>query len=132
MKFEIVKNTINDANMNSLIIKMFEYFISINQERTEKAKKSKNKEDFQNLMTDLLNYVEIGLQKKYSENFNVLINKHPNYALKYEKNTLLGLKSDKQDIIIFKPPYIAIRGQFKKENYTEEENVLYESFQKDK
>jgi hypothetical protein len=114
MKFEILNRKFKDKSIENIVIRMFEYFAAINVERAEKIKKNKNREELIDMMKELANYVEAGLKKKFSENFIVLISEHPNYALKYEKHYLLGLKYCNFEIIITKSPFICVPGQFSK------------------
>lgn len=120
MKFEIQNRQFKDKSIENVIIKMFEYFAVTNNERAEKIKKSdKNKEETIEMLKDLVEYVEFGLKRKFSENFVVLINDNPNYAIKYEKHYLLGLKYLTYEIIICKTPFICVPSLFKKESEVE-------------
>jgi hypothetical protein len=131
MKFEIVSKKFKDKTIEALVIKMFEYFATINSQREESAKKSKNKQDIFDLLEDLCEYVETGLRKKFSDNFVVFINDSPNYAMKYDKNYFLALKYLHFNIIIIKFPYICVPGTFRK-NPTEEELKKEEEFYSEK
>ena len=127
MKFEILNKRFKDKTIEALIIKMFEYFATINSSRVTTLKKSKNKEDMHNLLNDLCEYIETGLKKKFSENFIVLINDTANYAMKYDKNYFLALKYLQYSIIIVKIPYICVPSTFMK-NLNEEELEKQQEF----
>ncbi len=131
MKFEILNRQFKDKNIENLIIKMFEYFAVENCERAEKIKKTKNKEETLKMLKELADYVESGLKKKFSENFIVLISEHPNYAMKYERHYLLGLKYFDYEIIITKTPFICVPGKFSK-ILKEEEKKEIESYYEEK
>ena len=124
MQFEIVSRQFKDNSMQGLIVKIFEYFATINTIRAEKIKKSKNREELIKLMSEMVVYVEQGLKKKLSENFFVLVSEQPNYALKYEKNYLLGLKYGIFDILILKSPFICIPMKFVKALKFEEQEEI--------
>ncbi len=64
MQFEIVSRQFKDNSMQGLIVKIFEYFATINTIRAEKIKKSKNREELIKLMSEMVVYVEQGLKKK--------------------------------------------------------------------
>lgn len=121
MKFEIINRQFKDKTIETLIIKMFEYFATINAERLEKCKQSKSKEELLAILKDLAVYVESGLKKKFSVNFIVLISEHPNYAVKFEKFYFLGLKYKNFEIIVMKSPFICIPGKFSKYSSLKEE-----------
>lgn len=131
MKFDILKRQFKDKNIENIIIKMFEFFATTHLERAEKIKKTKNREELIEMMKDLNNYIESGLKQKFSENFIVLISEHPNYALKYEKNYLLGLKYGNFEIIITKSPFICVPGKFTKSLKPEEVKEI-ENFYEEK
>jgi hypothetical protein len=109
MKFEIVNKSIQDRNVDNMIIKMLQYF---SQKYSDKAKEIKDKHDLKIILLELINYLEIGLKSKYSINFCVLVSEYPCYALKYEKKSLFILKYQNYEILIFKPPVISIPGLF--------------------
>lgn len=131
MKFEIVSKKFKDKTIEALVIKMFEYFATMNMQREESCRKSKNKQDMIELLEDLCEYVENGLRKKFSDNFVVLINDTPNYAVKYDKNYFLALKYLHYNIIIIKIPYICVPGTFRK-NLSEEELKKEDEFYNEK
>ncbi len=114
MHFNLVSQKFKDKSMQALIVKMFQYFESINALRMEKIKKSKNKEEIFSLLSDLIEYIEKGLKKKFSVNFLVLASENSNYAIKYDKYYFLGFKYGNFDIIILKTPFICIPGRFYK------------------
>jgi hypothetical protein len=126
MKFQIVSKKFRDKTIEALILKMFEYFITINAQREESIRKSKNKEEMKNLLKELCEYVENGLRKKFSENFVVMINDTPNYAVKYDKYYFLALNYLNYSIIIIKVPYICVPGTFMKNLKGEELKALEE------
>jgi hypothetical protein len=105
MKIEIVNRGIKDRTVDSILIKMLEYFTETNAER---ANSIKEKSEYKPLLIELINYLEVGLKSKFSLNFNVLISEHPCYALKYEKQSIMILKYNSFEILIFKTPPIAI------------------------
>ena len=129
MKFEIQNRQFKDKTIENVIIKMFEYFAVTNSERAEKIKKSdKNKEETLEMLRELVEYIEFGLKRKFSENFVVLINDNPNYAIKYEKNYLLGLKYLTYEIIIGKTPFICVPSTFKKVSEVEKIEEIENSY----
>jgi hypothetical protein len=131
MKFDILNRQFKDKNIENIIIRMFEFFATTNAERAERIKKSKNREELIEMMKDLVNYIESGLKKKFSENFIVLISEHPNYALKYEKHYLLGVKYGTFEIIITKTPFICVPGRYTK-TLKQEEVKEIEKFYEEK
>jgi hypothetical protein len=126
MKFEITKRNFRDTKIENLIIDMFKFYFHSNQEKIEKIAKSKDKEDLQLMLKELCDYVENGLKKKFSQNFTVLVNEHPNYAVKYERGYLLSLKYGNYDILIFKAPFICVPGLYSKEFINDEKNLIEE------
>ena len=92
MKIDIVRNRIKDPQKFQLILKTFEYFSSINFSREESLIKSNDKEGIIKLLFDLINYIEPGLRKRFSENYNILITENATYALKFDPKEFLGLK----------------------------------------
>lgn len=117
MKFEIIKKEFKDKKIESIIIKMFEFFATLNSTR---AASCKSKDEISELLSELVEYIETGLKDKFSENFIVLISEHPNYALKYERNYFLNLKYQNFDILVMKAPFICIPGKFYKSLKPEE------------
>lgn len=133
MKFEIVNRQFKDQNIENVIIKMFEYFATINAERFHKNKQNKNKDELILILKDLAIYVESGLKKKFSLNFLVLISEHPNYAVKFEKNYFLGLRYKTFEIIVMKSPFICIPGKFSKNSdYSEEAKLQVTKYYEEK
>jgi hypothetical protein len=129
MHFNLVSQRFKDKSMQGLIVKMFEYFVSTNALRIQKIKKTKNREDLNSILSELIEYVERGLKKKFSMNFIVLASENPNYAIKYEKHYFLAFKFGNFDIIILKTPFICIPARFYKSLKTdqvEEVNKYYE------
>lgn len=114
MKIDIVRNRIKDPQKFQLILKTFEYFSSINFSREESLIKSNDKEGIIKLLFDLINYIEPGLRKRFSENYNILITENATYALKFDPKEFLGLKYGVYDILVYKTPYICIPSQFYK------------------
>ncbi len=128
MKIDIVRNRLKDPQKFQLILKTFEYFAATNSTREEALVKSKNKEGMIQLLFDLINYIEPGLKKKFSQNFNVLIAENGTYAIKFDPKEFLGLKYGVFDIIVYKTPYICIPSQFyKKEPKEEEQKMIQEA-----
>lgn len=119
MKFEIISRSMKDPSLGNTIIKTFEYFATLHKTRAEQIEKKPNKSELSSLMQDLVNYVETGLKKKYSINFNVLISEMANYAIKYEKGCLLSLRYLNFSILIYKTPFICIPSKFIKPDLTE-------------
>ena len=120
MKFEIINKRFKDKTIEALIIKMFEYFATVNSSRVASSKNTKSKEEIHMVLRDLCEYIEKGLTSKFSENFMVMINDSPNYALKYDKNYFLALKYLHYSIIIVKIPHICVPGTFYKQMNEEE------------
>ena len=113
MKLEIVSKQFNDKSTETIIIKSFEYFITMNKEKYENLpKKDNGKKDLSSFFTDMAEYIEVGLKKQYSMNFNIIISETPVYCLKYEKGCVLILKVDDFEILVFKTPYICVPGKF--------------------
>jgi len=128
MKFTLVNKRFRDKTIEALILRMLEYFITINEQREESIRKSKNKEDMHNFLKELCDYVENGLKKKFSENFVIIINDTPNYAIKYDKNYFLALSYLHYSIIIMKVPYICVPGTFSKNIKSEEIKAVDEYY----
>ena len=134
MKFEIVSRQFKEKTIENLIIKMFEYFSTIESDRAERLTKYKDKQGILTLLKELADYIENGLRKKFSENVVVLITQDPNYAIKFEKGYLLGLKYDKFEIIIFKSPFICIPTKFHKilkQEEKEKVDLFYSQWEKE-
>ena len=116
MKFEIVNRQFKDMNVQNMIVKMVEYFATLNHDRLDKNKPGKNREELLTMLTELANYVESGLKKKFSLNFNVLVSEYPNYAVKFEKNYMIAFKFLNFEVLVIKSPFICIPGRFGKSN----------------
>lgn len=113
MKLEILSKKFADKSTESIIIKSFEYFITINKEKYENLPKKENgKKDLSSILSEMSEYIEVGLKKQYSMNFNVLISAEPIYCLKYERNCVLILKIEEYEVLVFKTPYICIPNKF--------------------
>ncbi len=121
MKFQIGVRGMKDKSVEGTIMKTFEYFATINYERSVEVEKRNNKSEVKDLLQELVNYVELGLKKKFSINFTVIISNCPNYAVKYEKGCLLSLSYSHYEIIIFRVPYITIPSKFHKVALTDKE-----------
>lgn len=119
MKFKIISKAFADKSFESTLIKTFEYFATLNKERAEKIEKSNlgvdsNKEQLYSLIQDLVDYVDVGLKKNFSFNFNVIACKTPTFALKYEKGCLLSLQYLDFNILVYKTPFICVPGKYMK------------------
>lgn len=112
MKFIIGVRGIKDKSLENTIMKTFEYFATINKQRGELIEKNKIRKEINLLLQELVDYVEIGLKRKYSVNFTVIISENPAYALKYEKGCLMSVSYLHYDILVFKVPYITIPSKF--------------------
>lgn len=116
MKFKIVSKAFTDKSLENTIIKTMEYFASINKEKSDKIVNKQNnqinKEAAYSLLQELVDYVEVGLKKLYSMNFNVLVTETPNYALKFEKGCFLSLNYLDFVILVYKTPFICVPGKF--------------------
>lgn len=131
MKFEIISRSMKDQSLGSTIIKTLEYFATIHKDRSEQIERKPNKPDLAALMQDLVDYLETGLKKKYSINFNVLVSDMANYAIKFEKGCLLSLRYLNFSILIYKTPFICIPSKFLKPDLKQNElDRLSESFKR--
>jgi hypothetical protein len=128
MKIDIVRNRIKDPQKFQLILKTFEYFAATNSSREQFLVNSKDKEGIIKLLFDLINYIEPGLKKKFSQNFNVLITENGVYAIKFDPKEFLGLKYGIYDILVYKTPFICIPSQYyKKEAKENEQKMIQEA-----
>ena len=123
MRIDIVRNRFKDPQKFQIILKTFEYFAATNFSREEALSKAKDKEGIVQLLFDLINYIEPGLKKKFSVNFNVVISENGTYAIKFDSKEFLGLKYGNYDILVFKSPYICIPSKFYKKELNEDEKV---------
>ena len=121
MRFEIVKNKIQDRDINTLVISMFKYMGTFYEKKAEEAKNTKNKSATEGILRNVCKYVEKGLSEKLSQNYYVLASEDPFFALKYDSKYLMILKYEKFEILVIRVPYICISGKFNKINLEENE-----------
>lgn len=131
MKIDIIRNRIKDPQKFQIILKTFEYFASTNFSREETMVKSKDKEGIIKLLFELINYIEPGLRKRFSENYNVLISENGTYALKFDPKEFLGLRYGVYDILVYKTPYICVPAQFYKKIAKDDELINVNQAAKD-
>ena len=124
MRIDIIRNRIKDPKMFEILIKTFEYFGSIQNDREEILVKNKDKEGIIKLLFELINYIEPAIKRKFSENLNIIISENGNYALKFDPKYFLGLKYNNYDILLFKTPHICVPSLFNRK-------ILNESLTKD-
>jgi hypothetical protein len=128
MEFKIITDSLNDSNIKVFIENMLKFF---EQTELERITKLKDKEEKIKLFQNLVDYLESGLKSKYSTNFNVFVNEYPSYVLKYEKRSMLILKHESFDIIIYKTPHTCIPGKFIK-GLDEEQQIEIDKFLNEK
>jgi hypothetical protein len=112
MDFKIITDSFQDTTIKVFIVNMLKFF---EQNNTERISKLKDKEEKIKLFQDLVDYIESGLKSKYSLNFNIFINEYPSYVLKYEKKSMLILRYESFDFIVFKTPHTCIPAKFIKQ-----------------
>ena len=123
MRIEIFRNRMKDPKMFEILIKTFEYFGSLNNEREDILVKTKDKEGIIKLLFELINYIEPAIKKKFSENFNIIISDNGTYAMKFDPKYFLGLKYSNYDILLYKTPHICVPSQFSKKKLKESETL---------
>jgi hypothetical protein len=114
MRFEIIKNKIQDKDIITLLINMFKFMGTLYLKKAEDAKNNKNKSAMEEILRNICKYVENGLSQKLSQNYFVIASEDPYYALKYDSKYLMILKYEKFDIIVIRVPYICVSGKFNK------------------
>jgi len=121
MKFEIIKNKIQDRDIINLLINMFKVVGTLYSKKAENAINNKNKSALEEILRNICKYIENGLSKKLSQNYFVIASEDPFYALKYDNKYLMILKYEKFDIIVIRVPYICVSGRFNKIKLDEKE-----------
>lgn len=126
MKIKIGLKEIKDKSIEIDVLKSFEYFATINNEKAIEIEKRNNSPEIISLLEELSDYIEYGLKKKYSTNINIIISDSPNYAIKFEKGFLMSFSYLKYEIILFKIPYITIQSKFRKQELKEDQDHMNE------
>lgn len=124
MKFEIVKNKVQDRDINTLLVNMFKYMGTLYAKKEDEARRTKNKGAIEEILRNICKYVENGLSQKLSQNYFLIASEDPFYALKYDNKYLMIVRYEKFDIICVRVPYICVSGKFNK--FILEENELKE------
>lgn len=121
MRFEIIKNKIQDRDINNLVINMFRYMGTYYAKKEEEARNTKNKSAIEQILRDVCKYVEKGLSEKLSQNYYVVASEDPFFAIKYDNKYLMILKYERFEICVIRVPYICVSGKFNKIELEENE-----------
>jgi hypothetical protein len=121
MNFEIIKDNFKDTTIKVFIVNLLKFFNQTNEERISKIK---DKGEKIKILQELVNYMESGLRAKYSLNFNVFVNEYPSYALKYESKSILILRHETFDLLVYRNPNICIPTKYiKDEKHNKHEEI---------